>query len=234
MFRGRVGGLEENGAGGSIARRLRLAGTFFMEDEAGNSIRKAIVDDLQGGLQHIVSEGQCVVEISVVTVKQSSVLFRAPDGSEEELSLSFSARAGSQPDRSGSDDATAQVEEDKFGGSRMGEQRWVFSRSKLVGYYGELMNEPERLLKVFDSLKPEWTQEGKISGYRVKVEGEGDFFASVGLQESDIVRSVNTMKMTSRRRAEYFIKEFVENRLNAFVLDIERDGKPVRLVYEVR
>jgi hypothetical protein len=42
------------------------------------------------------------------------------------------------------------------------------------------------------------------------------------------------MRMTSRRRAEYFIGEFVKGRVNAFVLDIERGGRPAKLVYQVR
>jgi hypothetical protein len=42
------------------------------------------------------------------------------------------------------------------------------------------------------------------------------------------------MRMTNRRRAEYFIKEFVKDRANAFVLDIERGGKPHKLIYQVR
>jgi len=42
------------------------------------------------------------------------------------------------------------------------------------------------------------------------------------------------MSMTSQSRAEYFINEFVKNRVNGFVLDIERGGKKEKLIYMVR
>jgi hypothetical protein len=38
--------------------------------------------------------------------------------------------------------------------------------------------------------------------------------------------------MTSQRRAEFFIREFIDNRSNAFVLEIERGGLPVVLTYQ--
>jgi len=42
------------------------------------------------------------------------------------------------------------------------------------------------------------------------------------------------MRMTSQRRAEYFIGEFVQGRLGAVVLDIERNGQPTKLVYLIK
>jgi len=56
----------------------------------------------------------------------------------------------------------------------------------------------------------------------------------VGLQHGDVVRKVNSMRMTSQRRAEYFIGEFVQGRLGAVVLDIERNGQPTKLVYLIK
>ena len=70
--------------------------------------------------------------------------------------------------------------------------------------------------------------------YVLDVEGEADFFRAVGLVQGDVVRRVNSMEMTNRNRAEYFIREFVVDRVNAFVIDIERDGEPTRLMYHVR
>ena len=123
---------------------------------------------------------------------------------------------------------------DRYGGKQAGKQRWVFKRQALLNYYQELMDQPDRLVALFDSLKPMYNDRRKIEGYYLGVEGEKDFYDAVGLKEGDVVRSVNSMKMTSRRRAEYFISEFVKDRANAFILDIERGGKPVQLRYEVR
>jgi type II secretory pathway component PulC len=103
-----------------------------------------------------------------------------------------------------------------------------------MDYYAELRDEPERLVKIFDSMKPVYSQDRKITGYQLGIEGEADFFASTGLQQGDVVTSVNSMEMTSRNRAEYFIKEFIADRANAFVLDVQRGGNPLKLMYEVR
>jgi hypothetical protein len=45
---------------------------------------------------------------------------------------------------------------------------------------------------------------------------------------------VNSMHMTSQSRAEFFLGEFVKERLNAVVLDIERDGNPQKIIYLIR
>jgi hypothetical protein len=40
--------------------------------------------------------------------------------------------------------------------------------------------------------------------------------------------------MTNRRRAEFFIDEFLKNRMSAIVLDVERDGKVQKQIYQVK
>ena len=42
------------------------------------------------------------------------------------------------------------------------------------------------------------------------------------------------MPMISQSRAEYFINEFVKNRVNGFVIDIEREAKPEKMIYLIR
>ena len=122
----------------------------------------------------------------------------------------------------------------KYGGKMVGENSWVFNRQRLLDYYQELRDEPERLVKVFDSLKPLYTPDRRITGYHLGIEGEADFFEAAGMKEGDIVRAVNDVPMTNRRRAEHMISQFVTDQANAFVIEIERNGAPARLVYEVR
>jgi type II secretory pathway component PulC len=119
-------------------------------------------------------------------------------------------------------------------GRQLGERRWVVRRPAVLEYYQELLDQPERMVAVFDSLKPVFDERHKVAGYLLGVEGEADFFSAAGLHEGDIVRRVNSMPMTSRRRAEFLINEFLQNRMSAVVLEIERDGRPAKLVYEVR
>ena len=56
-----------------------------------------------------------------------------------------------------------------YGGKRIGENSWVFSRDTLVDYYEDVRNEPQRLLALFDSMKPMYKEDGKIEGYRLNV-----------------------------------------------------------------
>ena len=216
-------------ATGSLAKRFRLAGTYFAYDAAGaNSERRAVLDDLQANIQHLVAEGDPVGDVKVVRIFGDRVVLRGPAG-EEQLWQSFAGGGAATTA------AAAAVPESmvRFGGRRIAEKRWIFQRQALLDYYRELTDAPERLLQVFDSLKPVY-EGGGITGYRVGVEGEAEFFAAAGLKEGDIVRKVNSMKMTNRRRAEYFIREFVADRANAFVLDVERGGEVRKLIYQVR
>jgi len=110
----------------------------------------------------------------------------------------------------------------------------MFSRKPLLDYYQELLDEPNRMVAVFDTMKPVRDEQNKITGYVVGLEGEKDFFSAVGLQQGDIVRSVNSFPMTNRRRAEAFIDQFLKDQMNAFVLEVERGGKTVKQVYQLK
>jgi hypothetical protein len=223
---------------GELAKRFRLAGTFFAFGGGAGDSRKAILENTEGGAHRIVSEGDSVDGVTVVRVFRDSVILRS-GASEEQLWLSFSRASEGQEAAAAQAEAAAARggdigETDRFGGKRIGECRWVFKRQAVMDYYAELRDEPERLVKIFDSMKPVYSQDRKITGYQLGIEGEADFFASTGLQQGDVVTSVNSMEMTSRNRAEYFIKEFIADRANAFVLDVQRGGNPLKLMYEVR
>ena len=93
------------------------------------------------------------------------------------------------------------------------------------------------MLAVFDSMDPVYVEDAdgqrRIEGYQVGVEGESDFFLAAGLEEGDIVRSVNSVLMARRDRAEALIAAFVEGRASMFVFEIERAGETKKLVFEI-
>ena len=103
-----------------------------------------------------------------------------------------------------------------------------------MNYYSELMDDPERIAALYVSMKPEYAEGGSIAGYVLDMQGEKEFFEAAGLQNGDIVRKVNSLQMSSQKRAEYFIGEFAKNRLNAVVLDVERGGQNRKLIYLIR
>lgn len=220
-----------------LAERFRLAGTFFMlSADLHPSTRKAVLVDAQSGADHIVQEGDVLDEITVLAVAHDHVILEIGE-IRETLGLERSAREidgiasldTASPDP---DDATAGAE-NRFG-EQIADNRWVFRRDHLLDYYQEVMRSPRRLKQVFDSMEPLYDDNRKITGYTLNIKGEADFFEAVGLREGDVVRHVNSMAMSSRLRAEFLIREFVHDRLNVFVLDVDREGTTEQLIYEIR
>ena len=219
--------------------QYRLAGTFFLMGSGGtdgSGQRLAIIDDIAKNQQHIVSEGQSFDGHEILRIHADRLLMRR-DGVEVELTLSFrDGMAGpAQPENTSTNTAVAEeivLETSRFG-KRIGEARWVMQKEALVGYYQELLEDPERIAAIYMSMKPDYI-DGEVAGYRLEKEGESEFFDAVGLQEGDRIRKVNSMNMTSQARAEYFISEFMKERLGAVVIDIERNGAPEKLIYLFR
>ena len=223
---------------GALSSRFRLAGTF-VEYGGATDTRKAVLDDKATGRQTIASENDTVDGVRVLRIQQTSVDVQDADGNQERIWLSFTGKQVT-PDafgmlkNGGSDRGAFTGNAEAFQITQVGETSWVFQRETILEYYSELRDEPERLLHIFDSMRPERNETGDIEGYRLIVEGEADFFKAAGLRENDIVRSVNRRKLTNRRIAEAHIADFISDKANAFVLDVERDGKIEQFVYQVR
>jgi type II secretion system protein C len=216
-----------------FAKNFRFAGTFFLRTDTKDEVRKAVLGVVSEDRQVIASEGDEVAGATVLRIFPDHVILK--QGAEEaELWLSFGARESSD----GGSDTAGSSSSSSVSKSRFGEQlaadRWMLNRESLMDYYNELLDSPERLLQVFDSLKPIYDSNDKITGYRVGIEGEQDFFDAVGVRENDVVRKVNSLDMTNRNRAEFFIRQFAQDKLSAIVIDVEREGEPRRLVYQVR
>lgn len=223
---------------GSLAARYRLAGVFLIlsdEGRSGGEDRCAILDERQTQRQFMATEGEWIDDIRVVLVERDHVVLS--DGTSEELLMlaagTLGGREGEVPAAPAAD--VPQILETNRFGNRVGENRWEVSRQSVLDYYQEMMDSPERLASLFLAMEPDRNEEGKVAGYRLNMDvGEKDFYTLVGFQNGDVVRKVNSMRMTSQRRAEYFIGEFVQDRLGAVVIDIERDGVPQKLVYLVQ
>ncbi|MBN1673720.1 MAG: hypothetical protein JXR37_21915 [Kiritimatiellae bacterium] len=218
---------------GPSAGRFRLAGTFFEYGEGREAGRMAILDELQTREQFLVREGARVGPTRVVSIFHNRVVLRE-QGREQVVWLSFAPAesAAGEGDGQAQDAGTGPAEPNPFG-KRVAENRWVFRRDSLTGYYQEVLEDPGRLAALFSSMKPLY-DENRITGYHLDIEGEENFFAATGLRQGDVIRKVNSMPMTNRRRAEYFIREFAADRVNAFVLEVEREGKAEKLIYLVR
>lgn len=225
-------------ASGSLSARYRLAGVFLVlsdPDHAGAESRCAILDHVPAQQQILATEGDMAGEVRVVRVASDHVVLS--DGSREET-IYLAAGTLPGPSKAGAPAPAAEapqiLETNRFG-NRVGETRWEFNRQAILDYYQEMMDNPERLAGLFMAMEPDRDAAGKVAGYRLNTDaGEKDFYTQVGLQHGDVVRKVNSMRMTSQRRAEYFIGEFVQNRLGAVVFDIERNGEAKKLIYLIK
>jgi len=146
--------------GGALSRRFRLAGTFLVgmapvsvggtnvvED---GGLRRAILDDLKAGSQHVVNQGEQLDDVTVVAISRDSVTLRDTQG-EEQLWLNFTSPSGlGGLDGSKGNGTPVPDKGQRWGAKQMGEHRWQFSRDGLLGYYQELRDEPERIVKLFD------------------------------------------------------------------------------------
>lgn len=224
-------------SGVSAAEPIRLAGTFSVETGNGSPHRKAILDNLSKRQQYIVSEGDRIDDATVIKIFNDHVTIQNDQGSRD-VWLDFASRSPGGPAEEGSKSnlviSAGSGGTNRFGCIQVNENRWQFSRKPLLDYYQELLDEPERMVAVFDTMKPVRDSRNKITGYVVGLEGERDFFAAVGLKQGDIVRAVNSVPMTNRKRAEFFIDEFLKDNMSAVVLEVERGGQGVKQVYQLR
>ena len=223
-------------SGSETLENYRLAGTFLTVTSSGIAQPQAIIQTPEKE-QLIVMVGDIFSGIKVTRILGDRVTLIV-QGKEvvmllksDALSLSGITTV-SNANTSDIHDKT-QSRLARLGGQRVSGNRWHFSRDGLIDYYNELRNEPGRLLDVFDSMKPVRSSDNKITGYRLGIEGEKDFFDAIGLNEGDIIRSVKSLKMTNRNLAEAMIKSFVKGHVSTIVLEVERAGEKQKLLYLV-
>jgi type II secretory pathway component PulC len=232
-------GPAEAGASTNAAAFLtafRFAGSFFF-DGGGDaaSLRRGVLSYLPGNRQDIVSEGDVVAGVLVKRISEDRIVLEM-EGVEGTLTLGGGEGAilRSYLDPAALREPDGQQPQNRFG-EQTGDGVWTLRKEALQAYYDELLEDPERLLQVFDSMAPLYAEDGtSIEGYQLRAVGEQSFFEAVGVREGDVVRKVNALPMTNRRRAEFFIRQVVQDRVSAIVIDIEREGKPKRLVYQLR
>jgi type II secretory pathway component PulC len=208
-----------------------LRGTFIVNQSNNNISRKAIIDDLKNNTQLIVVERQTLDDgRQIVEIKDDQVIIL--NGSAQEiLILPFSIISSIVENAPQSQNISADSLTGKFGGKKTGENQWAFEKDKIMKYYDELMADPKRLLNLFDSFAPVYSENKKITGYKIDIKGEKEFINAVGLKDGDYITKVNALRLTNRRRAEYMIGEFIEGRASSFALEVEREDDSQKMIY---
>ena len=205
--------IETTAPSGGWAARYRLAGVFLAlsaPEHPEDEYRCAILDDRQTKQQYLLTEGEWLENLRVVRVASDYVVLS--DGEHEKRAICRRQSPGADQTQTVAveDEKPVVLESNRFG-NRIGETRWEINREAVMEYYREMMDNPERLAKLFLAMEADRDEEGKVAGYRLNMDvGEREFYTQIGLQQGDIVRRANSMRMTSQRRAEYFIGEFAQ------------------------
>ena len=213
-----------------IRSRYRLAGITLNRFSPDRSL--AIIEERETGRQRRLRPGDDLDETCRLSVvRTNSVLLATARGMvalfPERAVITSQTVSSFSPDGAG--DLSGAMA--KFGATRVDTNTWAFSRARVMDYYNELLARPERLVEVFDSLAPVYNDKAKIEGYRVDIQAERDFFQAIGFQQGDIVRSVNGIDMTNRRRAENLIRRYAADDLDFIVIELDRDGKRQKQYY---
>lgn len=225
---------------GDLAGRYRLAGTFRVTQPDG-TVQKAVLNDPAGReAPLIVAQGETLADGILVRSIGDDQVELARQDVVCVLRLDFSGTNSVSDATVGSTGGTndlfqgySALSKGRFG-IQIEDGHWVFDRRKVLDYYNEVLEDADRLVTLFDSLKPLYDEKRKINGYILIPDGEQKFFEEVGLKEGDVLRKVNSAPLMNRRVAEGFIRDFGNQELNVAVLEVERAGAPVKLIYELR
>jgi hypothetical protein len=221
--------------------QYQLAGTFQTFTYPGDGQEPvetslALVDDLEAGTQRMVRDGDDIGPFTVAAIGRNSVQLRHGD---EVWTLQLSGRLARSAESSSSGGASRvsrfsdlpALETTAFG-KRVAENQWVLNREKVKQYAYDIANSPLRAANLYRSFDQVAEEEGQEqAGFRLRMKGEKDFFADMGLTDEDVVRKVNSMRMKNTRRAEYLVTEFMKDRMGMVVLDVERNGEMRKLMY---
>lgn len=226
----------------SVHDFYRFAGPIMYETGNGEPRYKAFLHDIKNDRQYIVEIGETHKNELKVTEIQSDLLTVEFEGETQHLEMRFlpsrdeEGIVGAATNNNGRAIRFWErpaLEQNRFG-KRIDTNRWVLSRDALMNHYQDIIQKPEELLNLFDSFATQRDENRKTTGYKLEFKGDQTFLGDMGLLEGDEVKKVNSMAMTSQRRAEWFIAEFVRGNMEAIVLDVERDGELIPIVYLVR
>ncbi len=75
-------------------------------------------------------------------------------------------------------------------------------------------------------------EDNKINGYRIFAITPGSIYANIGLQDGDVIHSVNGIQVTTPESALQLFQQLQNER--RFTLNIDRNGQPMTLNYTVQ
>jgi type II secretory pathway component PulC len=196
---------------------VRLMATLVAEPAEFSS---ALVDEHDGGLPHTYSTGDLLQGREIVAIEAQRVGLKRPDGTIEYLT--FDAAGGEVPVEAAE---TAEVGEEEI--AQVGANKFAVSRS----LFNKYLTSPE-LIASLGRARLHKGPDGQYDGYQLNRLSDESVVQQLGIQNKDVIRSVNGQPLNSLQSAmnAYSTMQADSN----FCFEVDRNGSPMELCYDVR
>ena len=190
------------------ALNLELKGTIVVEGLES----LCIIEDPKTKKEEVYKKGDLVGENEVVNIRRDQVVLRTSSGL---VSLVVYEGASLPPI---STDTTDLVR-------KAASNRWSLSRSELTS----VISNPNQLLAQV-KVTP-YLEAGQVRGFRLDDVKRGSLAESLGVKDGDIIKGVEDQRLESIEGAIQIYKEVKDKPVIS--VEIERNGRPVTLTYEI-
>jgi type II secretory pathway component PulC len=196
---------------------VRLMATLVAEPAEFSS---ALVDEHDGGLPKTYSYGDALQGREIVAIEDRRVGLKRPDGTIEYLT--FDAAGGEAPVEAA---ASPEVGEEEI--AQLGSNKFAVSRSLFDQYLGS----PE-LIASLGRARLHKGPDGQYDGYQLNRLADDSVVQQLGIQNKDVIRSVNGQPLNSLQSAmnAYTTMQADSN----FCFEVDRNGSTMELCYDVR
>jgi len=197
-----------------------------------------VILDQQTGQAAVCSQGDRVRDAVILRIAPGQVLVQRPGGQQELLRFLEPARGAAAMARPLAASLPA-------AGSPMADSGWaprilrpvnrfrrLIVREEALRYWNEVSSDLDLLASYAAGFRP--VLEGdSLTGYQLSQTLPGDMLAASGLQAGDVIRKINSLQLDSNAKVNYFFNEFLENRLHALVLEVERSGQSTNVIFTI-
>jgi general secretion pathway protein C len=206
----------------------------------------AMLKDTKGTATFFVGEGELFMEgVEVMRVERDRVLIKR-EGRVEQIDLEGAAgtgttgakpnKFGARPPMASSTPLTAKpvAPTDRFVSARAGitkvnDGEYRVSKNILK----DVLADPTKFRDGADA-KP-YRKGGKFGGFELTKLRSGSMLGDIGLQQGDVITSVNGRKLNSMNVALDLYQNLSKKQdLNSMTIEVERGGKPKSLSYKVQ
>ncbi len=222
--------------------RLRLKGTIC---GSSPSFSYAVIEDLSSKKEELYRLGDMVAGVKIVRIERNQVVIERGGVEEvlasyEEGMLAWGGKGKASPvSQTAQTSASRQMVlgEKEMAGATEAASRIVKSLQldpqNLPGIFPDLTEAVSVANQVLNraKIKPYFV-DGHLEGFQAMEIQAGSIYERMGLHRGDIVREVNGYQINSIQNA-FQVYEMLQKE-SVVIVNVERDGQPVTLIYEIK